>query len=1240
MPSFYLTFSQAFRDRHGAYKLLCFCAAVLGLSLTLPAAHGAAMAFDDSRPDGVVLISWSGFENGMCVNGTCGVGGTSVADAGAPINFSGGWLSNGGASGYNPTYILDPGTSHIRNSLLVTFGIVDGTGTRPATMSGTFNTDYGKDLGTVPPNSRSVFATGASQDITGIAGAPANVSLYTTSKYFPASDVNWTVTNGAFSDGGSLAGSFVYNPGTGVMKSWSLSVNGGTVASFPAFTYTPQNSSYFTSAGVFLFDIPSANQAHRQLRIGPFDGPLLSSGGTVQFVPDSFGNLECINCAPYRSFTGGLSGTPVAVNTTLGTTGTASNPSGATAVTVNNTTAAAVNTASGNDYITFMDLIVPGKGLRFSFVRSYNDQDPYTGPLGRGWTHSYNILLTSDATGAVTIKEGDGHQNIFQPNGGGYTAPAGVYDVLVNTGANSFQLTRPNQTVLSFGPISSNSPIIRLLAITDKNSNKQTLAYDALGNLVSFTDIGGATYTFTYDTANHLLTLKDNGLNRKYSYNCDSTNLLSYTDSNSKISQYTYTNNLLTVATDAASNTAVNNNFDSQGRVTRTMRTVGTMTCTTTYSYDDVNHITTITDPYGSVTKHYHDTNQRLTKIVNALGFTTTFTYDSNNNLLSSTNPLGKTITYTYDARGNRTSVSDPLSNKTTFFYDSKNNLTKQTDANGNSSAFTYDARGNLATVTDALGGLTSFTYVAGNKVTFTNARQKTTNYTYDAGRHVLTSTDPSLNTTTSTYDSGGRLITVQEPVGNQKRIGYDALSRVTSVSYLPGILASIAPVSYTYDANGNRLTMSDGTGVTKYAYDSLNRLISVTLPGNRVVTYAYDCNDNRTSISYSGKTLKYGYDAINRLTSVIDGTNKTTYAYDSGNNLLSVTYPNGASVSYVYDAADRITHVSNTYTGSGGNPISSFSYVLDRVGNRTQITDGGGKVTSLTYDKLYRLTSDSAGKTNNYTYDPVGNRLSLTAPGLSVAYTYDSADKLMAAGNTMFHYDANGNQVRKSGSDGQGESDSQGPVTYKYDAADRLVSIQSGDDESSSGYAYDGDGNRISQRVGEGTYTYLNDISTGFTTVLDEVGPDGHIQYVRGRSLISAAGPQATYFYQYDAQSTVVGLTDTKGHLAERYVYNVWGQEQQAVPKPRVGTQNKFGYTGEALDPGSSLYYLRSRYYDPAIGRFISKDSFLGFDRSPQSLNRFSYVRNNPATLTDRTGFCDDDPDLEFFWPCAPELP
>jgi len=979
--------------------------------------------------------------------------------------------------------------------------------------------------------------------------------------------------------------------------------------------------------GAQNFSVTFTNQFPELLSAPPPGDATIVSTGSAQDVTSTFGLP-----AGLTFFVIGPGLTPPI--SSLGVTGSSTNPSGATTQPVNTTTTAAVNTASGNDYVTFSDLIVPGKGLRFSFIRAYNDQDTYSGPLGLGWTHSYNILLTVGTSGAITIKEGDGHQKTFSSSGGGYVAPPGVYDVLASTGINTWTLTRPTQTVLAFGPIPLNPTLIRLLSITDKNGNTQTLTYDVNGNLVTFTDIGGGVYNFSYDGNLHLTSMIDTTLSHTYSYSVPASGgEASYTDDLGKQSTYSYSGGLLSIATDAIGNTAVNNTFDGSGRVTQTTRTVGATTCIATYSYDDANHITTIMDPLGGITKHYYDASKRLIKTVNALGFITTFTYDANNNVLTVTNPLNQTTTYTYDARGNRTSVTDPLGHATLFTYDLENNLTSQTDANGHASTFSYDAHSNLTQVIDALGGITNYSYdVKGNRLTFQNAKANTTSNTYSLSNRVVTTTDPTLKQTSFSYDAGGNITSVGEPAGNSKALTYDNLGRLTNTTYAGAApFASTAAVAYTYDPNGNRTQMSDGTGSTSYLYDVLNRVTSITSPEG-AVAYTYDCNDNRTSIVFAGKTLNFGYDAINRLTSVNDGGKITTYSYDSANNVTQITYPTSASVSYNYDAAGRITNVTNTYTGSVGNPVSSFTYVMDNVGNRTQVTDGSGKTSTFVYDSLNRLLSGTVtAKATTYKYDAVGNRIIQLAPSVNMSYTYDAADKLQTAGSTTYLYDANGNQITRTASGST--------TTFQYDAADRLVKV-SGGGGSTSTFAYDGDGNRVSQQVGASTYKYLNDIATGFATVLDETGPDGHIQYIRGRSLISADGSNFTNYYHYDAQNTVAGVTDKTGHLAERYVYDVFGQLQLSVPNPGIATQNKFGYTGEALDPGTSLYFLRARYYDPALGRFITKDSFTGFDRSPQTLNKFTYVRNNPATLTDRTGLCDDDDDYFFFWPCAPPLP
>jgi len=223
----------------------------------------------------------------------------------------------------------------------------------------------------------------------------------------------------------------------------------------------------------------------------------------------------------------------------------------------------------------------------------------------------------------------------------------------------------------------------------------------------------------------------------------------------------------------------------------------------------------------------------------------------------------------------------------------------------------------------------------------------------------------------------------------------------------------------------------------------------------------------------------------------------------------------------------------------------------------------------------------------------------------------------LLFAGTSSFTYDANGNQTSKT------QTATGQPIVYSYDAANRLASVAGGIFNSS--FTYDGDGNRISQSVGTGIYNYLNDVATALPVVLQESGPDGNISYAYGLGLISESSSAFDFFYHYDGLGSVAGLTDPSGKLAGRYVYDAWGQTDLSVPDTQIGTKNKFRFTGEALDPATQLYYLRARYYDPSVGRFLVQDLLPGFARLVLSRNRYIYALSNPIRNVDRAGLASE---------------
>ena len=199
---------------------------------------------------------------------------------------------------------------------------------------------------------------------------------------------------------------------------------------------------------------------------------------------------------------------PPPASTTLGTPGTTTNRT--------MSVAEPVNTATGNYYTSPVDLTAPGKGLSFVFTRSYNSQDGYSGPMGTGWTHSYNIYLTIVPTsGVVAIKQGDGHQEYYTPVGGGKFAPQtlGLFNTLAQDSDGSFTLTLKNQTQFHFSGAGA------LLTIADRNGNTQTLSYDGAGHLTSVVDASGRAFNLAYDGSGRVVSLTDPlARSRQYAY--------------------------------------------------------------------------------------------------------------------------------------------------------------------------------------------------------------------------------------------------------------------------------------------------------------------------------------------------------------------------------------------------------------------------------------------------------------------------------------------------------------------------------------------------------------------------------------------------------------------------------------------------------------------------------------------------------------------------------------------------
>ena len=253
---------------------------------------------------------------------------------------------------------------------------------------------------------------------------------------------------------------------------------------------------------------------------------------------------------------------------------------------------------------------------------------------------------------------------------------------------------------------------------------------------------------------------------------------------------------------------------------------------------------------------------------------------------------------------------------------------------------------------------------------------------------------------------------------------------------------------------------------------------------------------------------------------------------------------------------------------------------------------------------------TQGATTTESYSYDAVGNRLS--SLGMS-PYAYNSSNELTSTTSATFTYDGNDNTLTKADSSGSttygwdfesrlafvAMPGSGGTVTFKYDPLGRR--IQKSAPGGTTNYLYDGDGDKDSGEVDAGENVLARYTQTQMTDELLSELPSGTISY-----------------YLTDALDSVTSLSNPSGVLANTYTYDSFGRLAAST-----GTlTNPFQFTARDSDTETGLYYYRARYYDPAIGRFISEDP-IGFDGG--NVNFYAYVHDSPTNLVDPSGLQDN---------------
>ncbi len=612
--------------------------------------------------------------------------------------------------------------------------------------------------------------------------------------------------------------------------------------------------------------------------------------------------------------------------------------------------------------------------------------------------------------------------------------------------------------------------------------------------------------------------------------------------------------------------------YDSLNRLSTTKLTVNGTPQTITYSYDDVGNLATKTDGRNITTAYNYDEFNRLKSVVNAKLEATSYTYDLNGNLLTQTDGNRNVTTYEYNARNivkKKISHEGRLCLPNSFTY-----------INGKVESYTYNADGNMNTKIDRNGKTTAYVYDIHGRLMSRNTGSQTIAYTYDNNSNQLTMTD-STGTTTRTYDELNRTTTKNVPSIGMNTYVYDITTNVTAgniketstdakgnnvekvydkIGRLASVISADGTTTYTYDSNGNRISMEYPNGVkeeyTYYEDNLLKALVNKKADGSIIDSYSYT------------------YDAAHNQTSKTDAKGTTSYTYDSLNRLEKVVEPDGKTTTYTFDKA--------------GNRLTEAVAVAETV----------TAMTNYTYDEQNRLTTtvtvggNGVSEKLTYNYDDNGNMISKFKVKLNLAEP-----------NLVGTFD-----IFKAG-----EKEDNSVSFYEYDELNQLVKTTEGNKKIS--YAYNGEGYRVQKSINGQVSNYLYEADK---VVLETNGTGAQTaRNVYGTNLVSRTADNDTAYYLYNGHADVVALLSTTGSTLASYYYDAFGNATE-----KTGTaSNPYRYAGYRYDEETDVYYLNARYYDAKIARFMTEDTYTGQQNDPLSLNLYTYCHNEPMMYIDPTG-------------------
>jgi RHS repeat-associated protein len=523
------------------------------------------------------------------------------------------------------------------------------------------------------------------------------------------------------------------------------------------------------------------------------------------------------------------------------------------------------------------------------------------------------------------------------------------------------------------------------------------------------------------------------------------------------------------------------------------------------------------------------------------------------------------------------------------------NYVAAQKDRLGRVERFDYDGD-DLALVTDGNGHATRYEYATSKKPDrVLHPNGTTEEYRYNPAGQLNAWIRGDGSRLDIKSDDAGRPILIKDEHGKQTVLAYNDAGSLVSAEN------DVTSLGWSYDDAGFLIAETQGSVSIKYDYAVDGKISAITYPGGDSVSFARDLDM--------------------RLISVTDwtgGQHRIEYAPDDrGYRMVS---PGGVSATYWQNSAGFTT---DCRVEAPSGPVFETAYAYDGEDRIHQIADSHSGSVTHRYDAEDQLLEvcRTQGPSEHFTYDHAGNRIF----GPDGPAQFDAVNQIIAQGSGSFSHDLRGNMIERS--------DNRGAVQYHYDSRDRLIEVSSVNGLIAR-YAYDPVGRRIYKDVRHGdtilrTRFYwageqmireeTQAVSAGGDPVLGSLGSSRDYLYwpesftpmllrVSGNGAIGAV-----YNYHNDPGGGVARVTDRSGAVVWQAGHGAFGGAAPVVQQ----IVQPLRFAGQYHDSETGLHYNRYRYYDPALGRYITRDP-MGIT---QGLNVYCYSGNDPIGRCDPMG-------------------